>query len=128
MRIVIYEESVAKVKTLVYKWKNVTQDIIDELKIAREKLSVKPDSRERDTSGTFVPVAHTWEGYCEDTGVTKRTINRWLEMPHVALAQLGRMLKETERAKARFDEGNKKVPSSNELPTLADLGLDKKIS
>ena len=36
------------------------------------------------------------------------------------------MLKETERAKARFNEGNKGVPSLNTEPTLQDLGLDKK--
>jgi len=36
------------------------------------------------------------------------------------------MLKETERAKARFNEGNKRVPSLNTEPTLQDLGLDKK--
>jgi len=32
------------------------------------------------------------------------------------------MLKETERAKARFNEGNKRVPSLNTEPTLKDLG------
>jgi N6-adenosine-specific RNA methylase IME4 len=45
-----------------------------------------------------------------------------------ALRQLGDMLKDTPRAAARFDDGNKKVPSLNDNPTLADLGLDKKIS
>lgn len=45
-----------------------------------------------------------------------------------ALRQLGVMLKETPRAAARFDEGNKKEPSLNTAPTLAELGLDKKTS
>ena len=79
MRIVIYEESVAKVKTLVYKWKNVTQDIIDELKIARENLRDI-----RNTNGANAPLKTTWNDYCEAIGVTKSTVNRWLEMPHVA--------------------------------------------
>ena len=38
------------------------------------------------------------------------------------------MLKETPRAAVRFNEGNKKVPSSNDSPTLSDLGIDKKVS
>jgi hypothetical protein len=37
-------------------------------------------------------------------------------------ASWGEMLKATERAGARFHEGNKKVPSLNNTPTLADLG------
>ena len=45
-----------------------------------------------------------------------------------ALRQLGDMLKATDRAKVRFDEGSNKVPSSNDEPTLSDLGIDKKTS
>lgn len=45
-----------------------------------------------------------------------------------ALRKLGEMLKAAPKAKARFDEGSKKVPSRNEAPSLADLGLTKKES
>lgn len=45
-----------------------------------------------------------------------------------ALRKLGEMLKDAPKAKARFHEGNKKEPSSNDAPTLAELGLDKKTS
>lgn len=44
-----------------------------------------------------------------------------------ALRKLGELLKETPKAKARFD-GTSKEPSRNEADTLADLGIDKKIS
>jgi len=36
-----YEVSVAKTKQLIYKWKNITREIAEELYIAREKLSQK---------------------------------------------------------------------------------------
>ena len=38
------------------------------------------------------------------------------------------MLKETPRAAARFDEGNRGEPSLNESPTLSALGINKKTS
>ena len=37
-----YDISVEKTKTFFYKWKNLTDDIKEELWIAREKLSVDP--------------------------------------------------------------------------------------
>ena len=47
-----------------------------------------------------------------------------------ALAQLGRMLRETERNRGAAGIGPIVVPKENhnEPPTLADLGLDKKTS
>lgn len=77
-----YEESVAKVSVLVYKWKNVTQDIIDELRIARQALS-REGNPHRELTDANAPVK-TWADYCEAIGVDKSTINRWLALPHVA--------------------------------------------
>lgn len=73
-----YDSSVRKVKTAIYKWKNLTVEVAEDLWVAREKLAVKPEDRERDTTGTFVPVDATWKSYCRDIGSEKRTVNRWL--------------------------------------------------
>ena len=45
-----------------------------------------------------------------------------------ALRQLGDMLKDTPRAAARFDDGNKKVPSLNDNPTVINRHLHKKFT
>ena len=37
-----YDTSVEKTKTIIYKWRNLTDDIKEELWVAREKLSVDP--------------------------------------------------------------------------------------
>lgn len=66
-----YEESVKKVKSVIYKWGNITQELLGELWVAREKLSTR---YHRD--GASAP---TWGGYCEEIGSTKSTINRWLQ-------------------------------------------------
>jgi len=68
-----YEKSAKLVSGLVYKWKNITKEIADELYIAREKLSKEG----RPKTGTKVPVL-TWSGYCQDIGIIKQVANRWL--------------------------------------------------
>ena len=70
------------VKVLVYKWNNVKQEIIGELRIARKELSVPPQEAAI-KHGTNVP-RFTWADYCSAIGVTKSTVNRWLVLPHVA--------------------------------------------
>ena len=37
-----YDKSVKKTKTFIYKWKNLTIEILNELYIARDKLSKTP--------------------------------------------------------------------------------------
>ena len=44
-----YEASVAKTKQLIYKWKNITKEIAEELYIAREKL--RAQGRRTDLNG-----------------------------------------------------------------------------
>lgn len=66
-----YEESVKKMQRLMYKWKNLTRDVANELWVAREKLS----SRYHRDDGANAP---SWGQYCQDVGVAKSTANRWL--------------------------------------------------
>lgn len=68
-----YEESVKKMKMALYKWKNMTVEMANELWIARETLSVS----HRPISGTIVPVK-TWSDYCYEIGTTRQVVNRWL--------------------------------------------------
>jgi len=75
-----YDESVNKVKRFVYKAKNLTQEILKELWIARELLS--KEGRPRKT-GANAPV-YTWTGYCQDIGIDKSTANRWLNPKSIA--------------------------------------------
>jgi len=63
-----YEDSVKKTKQLAFNWKNLTKELFDELFVAREILSKEG----RPETGTIVPVK-TWDGYCQDVGLEKRT-------------------------------------------------------
>lgn len=65
-----YGESVKKTKQTIYKLKNITKDVAMDLWTAREMLSSR---YHRD--GTNIP---SWNQYCTDIGVSKRTANRWL--------------------------------------------------
>jgi N6-adenosine-specific RNA methylase IME4 len=65
-----YEASVQRVKAFVYKWKNLTIDVAQELYVARERLSSR---YYRDGAN-----APSWNQYCQEVGITKSTANRWL--------------------------------------------------
>lgn len=69
-----YEQSVKKVKQLIYRWKKLTPEMAEELWIAREELSAQ-GMRTDLTSGEFT---RSWEQYCEEIGTTKWTVNNWL--------------------------------------------------
>jgi len=70
-----YQESVESVKAKVYRWKKLTLEIIEELYIARQQLS-KTGVYYREGGTNDSP--KTWGGYCDDIGLSKRTVNRWL--------------------------------------------------
>ena len=73
-----YDTSVEKTKTFFYKWKNLTNDILEELWVAREKLSSKGGyGHHKGVLGTKVP--RTWSDYCEDIGTSRQVVNRWLK-------------------------------------------------
>lgn len=72
-----YEESVKKMQRLIYKWKNMTRDVANELWVAREKLAVDKAGAARimhDANASCM----TWSGYCKDVGINYTTANRWL--------------------------------------------------
>lgn len=73
-----YDESVTKVKSNFYKWKNLTQEIFKELWIAREVLSKSKSEAAEIMHGTLVPWM-TWTQYCEDIGSSRQVVNRWLK-------------------------------------------------
>ena len=73
-----YNTSVEKTKTFFYKWKNLTDDIKEELWIAREKLSVSPQEA-RLVSRNESSMIRTWSDYCEELGTSRQVVNRWLE-------------------------------------------------
>jgi N6-adenosine-specific RNA methylase IME4 len=67
-----YEKSVKKVKGLIFKWRNLTEELFGELYIAREKLS--KEGRNWNKSS----IEKTWSDYCEDIGSSRQVVNRWL--------------------------------------------------
>lgn len=69
-----YKESVVDARFLVSSLKRKTLELVRELYRAHENL----EPRQRTAIGTFVPMDKTWENYCEDIGLEKRTANRWL--------------------------------------------------
>jgi len=71
-----YEESINKVKSLIYKWINLTEELAGELLIARKILTSQNIGRPK-KDGTFVP-PFTWSQYCIDIGHSRRVVNRWL--------------------------------------------------
>jgi len=73
-----YNESIEKVKTDIYKWKNLTKEIFTELWIAREILSKSKSEAAKIMHGTLVPWM-TWTQYCEDIGSSRQVVNRWLK-------------------------------------------------
>lgn len=70
-----YNSSVQTVKQQVYKWKSLSIDIFEELWIAREMLSRSGNPHR---NGTAVPIK-TWNDYCNEIGLVRRTVNRWLD-------------------------------------------------
>ena len=74
-----YESSVKDVKSFVHKWKSLTSEIAEELWIAREILSMKPEDSGglwAGEGGTKVP---TWTQYCNDIDSSRQVVNRWLK-------------------------------------------------
>ncbi len=74
-----YTKSVGKVGSFVFKWKTLkaeVPEILDELWIAREKLSVDHSEAAKIMHGTKVP--RTWTDYCQEIGSSRQVVNRWL--------------------------------------------------
>ena len=70
-----YDESVKRVRPKVMKFE-LTLDVYHELWTAREALSTPAWNKRSDGTNDPPP---TWAQYCEDIGLVKRTVDRWLE-------------------------------------------------
>lgn len=74
-----YEDSVDAVKPLVALYNKVSLDLVRELYAAREALS-NSGFRSDLTSGNSARGSYTWEGFCLEIGLSKRTANSWLAL------------------------------------------------
>lgn len=77
---------------------------------------------------TLIDVAYAAEIYSKRHHLSDEAIHQATAVKVEATRKLGEILKATPKAKARFDEGSKKVPSRNDALTLEELGLSKKES
>ena len=74
-----YNESVKNIKGFIYKMKNLTEEILNELWIARGILSKSGATGHiKNLSDANAPLK-TWNDYCEEIGEDKSTVNRWLK-------------------------------------------------
>jgi len=86
-----YEDSVKKVKAVIYKWNNMSQDVIDTLWIARQKLSISKSDAAKIMHGSKDP-CRNWTQYCDDIGSSKGVINKWLKLWYYKDDKYGKLL------------------------------------
>ena len=70
-----YDQSVEKMRKLVVRWKNLSLEIIQELYLARLKLS-NQDRRSDLKSSQNQQL--TWTQYLNDIGLARTTVHNWL--------------------------------------------------
>ena len=105
-----YDESVSKVKTFVYKWKNLkneSPEILEELWFAHENLS-KVGVKKSDPRWDKSPTLKTWNDYCEDIGSSRRVVNRWLKNYERLQKQEERQL-EIEQLSDKYDREDETI-------------------
>ena len=73
-----YDTSIEKTKTFFYKWRNLHHETLEELWIAREKLS-KDGVKKSDPRWNKSSTLRTWSDYCEEIGTSRQVVNRWLK-------------------------------------------------
>lgn len=74
-----YDASVEKVRQLVYKWKNLTIELANELAIAKQVLCQwGGDRRSEQYQVNKSSLDKTWGQYCQEIGSSQQVINRWL--------------------------------------------------
>ena len=59
---------------IITNWVNTTIEYLDELWVARDILSLKPEDRPRTSTGQFCPMDKTWDSYCSDLSKNRRTV------------------------------------------------------
>ena len=105
-----------------------TDSVVAQLDIARTALAEAKTIQE---TKKILDIASAAEIYAKRQQLGEEAIHYANSIKVEALAQLGRMLKETPRNKGAdgiIITGNKRVPVMDTTPTLSDLGLDKKTS
>lgn len=70
-----YDKSVKKVRGFIYKWANLTTEMVEELYVARVKLSAQ-GKRTDLTSGQL---SRSWTTYCKEIDHSRRVVNRWID-------------------------------------------------
>ena len=105
-----YQSSVERIKASIYKWKNLTIEIIQEFWIANQIFS-SPGAR------TDLKPTQTWESYCKEIGVPERTIYNWFY--RFNLLPNGKRLKTPE-----MPEGKHQRKTSPATPLLISRALD----
>lgn len=98
--------------------------VIVRLEAARTALA---EAKTIQQSKSIADVAAAAEIYARRQKLGEEAIDFAHSVKIEALRKLGEILKQTPKAKARFD-GTSKEPSRNGHDTLADLGVDKKTS
>ena len=115
-----YANSVGKVGSFVFKWKTLkaeSAEILEELWIAREKLSVSPQeavSASRNKSSMI----RTWTDYCQEIGSSRQVVNRWLAQ--AGYLTMARQKKQLEAAEAEEVESTEEV-TLNDEPSLVEI-------
>jgi len=71
-----YDTSVEKVKVVFAHWKKLTTEMIEELILARNELSKPGNPCVKTEDG--VERIKTWNDYCVEVGINRRTANRWI--------------------------------------------------
>ena len=102
-----YDTSVEKTKTFIYKWKNLSDDILEELWVAREMLSEHGGDRKSNQWNKSSVENKTWSDYCEELGTSRQVVNRWLEKAYAPK-------KITTPNQPEFDED---IETDNECPS-----------
>jgi hypothetical protein len=72
-----YDASVEKVRVVFAHWKKLTTEMIEELIRARTELSKSGNPLVRTEDG--VERRLTWNDYCKEVGINRRTANRWID-------------------------------------------------
>lgn len=98
-----YEESIKKIKPLIYKWKNITIKILHELWIAHEILDKRGNPKEKGHLPSF-------KQYCQECMIDRKTAYRWLKRYDPELQQI----------KPIIDTSKLKLPKGKYFVVYAD--------
>lgn len=71
-----YNNSVERMRGAIYKWRDLTDEMLHELWVAYNKLS-DPSNAGRPSKSGENSTNNTWTRYCEDIGVDRKTPYNW---------------------------------------------------